>query len=76
MRVWTVRIGSEGNYRVVAGGQVGGYIDPQLTFGSDTSVSGVLIALGVGTALLLALAIGAHLVVRRSRREAGAPALE
>ena len=75
-RVWTVQVGSEGDYRVVADGQVGGYINPQLTFGSDTSVSGILIALGIATGALLALAIGAHLVVRRGRREAGGLALE
>jgi ABC-type nitrate/sulfonate/bicarbonate transport system permease component len=70
------QVASDGDYRVVAAGQVGGYINPQLTFGSDTSVSGILIALGIATGALLALAIGAHLVVRRRRREAGALALE
>lgn len=71
-RVWTVRVPSEGEYRVSAGGEVGGYINPQLTFGAASSVAGVLLALGIATAILLAIALGAHLFLRRARRESSA----
>jgi len=66
VRVWKVKIDEEGAYRVSAGGQVNGYIRPQLTFGSSDSVGGLMALLGIAIAALLATAIGAHLVVRRS----------
>ncbi len=67
IRVWTVKIEEEGAYRVTAGGEVNGYIRPQLTFGSSDSVGGIMALLGIAIGALLATAIGAHLVVRRSR---------
>jgi hypothetical protein len=67
VRVWTVTIDEGGAYRVTAGGKVNGYIRPQLTLGASNSVNGIMALLGIAIAVLLATAIGAHLVVRRSR---------
>ncbi len=52
VRIWMAQIPSAGVYDVRAGGDVGGYIDPRLSFGRDNSpgwplwVFGALIALG------------------------------
>lgn len=64
-RVWRVQIESEGDYGVAADGEVGGYIQPQLTFGSDSSVGGFLIALGIATAILVAITLAALVLARR-----------
>lgn len=73
VRVWTVQIEREGNYRVVSDGEVGGYINPQLTFGDEDSVGDVLLWLAILAGASAVAAIGAHLVVRRSRAESKAP---
>lgn len=64
-RVWRVQVESEGDYSVTAGGEVNGYIQPQLTFGAGPSVSGVLIPLAIATALLLAIMLAALAIARR-----------
>lgn len=53
VRVWVARIAEEGLYDVEAGGDVAGYINPQLAFGRDSSpgwmpwVFGGLLAAGI-----------------------------
>jgi len=37
-RVWKVRITTAGSYRVITSGEVGSYVDPQLTFGHEASL--------------------------------------
>ena len=50
------------DYNVTAGGEVNGYIRPQLTFGAGSSVSGILIPLAIAFALLAALTLVALVV--------------
>jgi hypothetical protein len=64
-RVWRLQVESEGDYGVAADGEVGGYIQPQLTFGADSSVSGILIALAIATAVLVAIMLAALVIARR-----------
>ncbi|MGE0221526.1 SHOCT domain-containing protein [Mycolicibacterium sp.] len=53
VRIWVAQIPQEGVYDVVTDGDVGGYIDPRLAFGRDSSVSwlwwvfGGLLGLGI-----------------------------
>lgn len=53
VRIWTLQVAQDGVYDVRTDGSVGGYIQPRLAFGRDTSsewplwVSGGLIAAGV-----------------------------
>lgn len=69
VRIWTAQIAQGGVYDVRADGQVGGYINPRLAFGKDSSpgwalwVSGGVIALG-----LLELAVAIMWWVRSGRR--------
>ncbi len=37
IRVWNVQVPKEGTYNIVTGGQVGGYINPRLAFGHQSS---------------------------------------
>ena len=65
VRVWRLKVESEGLYHnVTAGGEVNGYIRPQLTFGAGSSVSGILIPLAIAFALLAALTLVALVVAR------------
>lgn len=73
VRVWTLRIEREGSYRVVSDGEVGGYIKPQLTFGDEDSVGDLLLWLAILAGAAFAAAVGAHLVLRRSRTEPKTP---
>jgi hypothetical protein len=73
VRIWTLQVDHEGPYRVVAGGQVGGYIRPQLTFGAPSSLGDTYLLFVIAIVVLSATAIGAHLVVRRSRTESPPP---
>ncbi|QLL05614.1 SHOCT domain-containing protein [Mycobacterium vicinigordonae] len=50
VRVWNIRVHTEGTYQVTADGQVGGYINPRLAFGYQSSYGylvGVFVALFV-----------------------------
>lgn len=69
VRVWTLQVDHEAPYRIIAGGQVGGYIRPQLTFGAPTSLGDTYLLFAIVIAVLSTTAIGAHLVVRRGRVE-------
>jgi hypothetical protein len=73
VRVWTMRVEREGSYRVLSDGQVGGYINPQLTFGDEDSVGPILLWLAILAGASLLAALLAHLVVRRSRTETIGP---
>jgi hypothetical protein len=58
-RVWKVRITMAGPYRVIASGEVGPYVDPQLTFGRDASLApffDLLFVLLVGSLVVWVLA--------------------
>lgn len=61
VRVWVADVAEEGVYDVEAGGNVNGYINPQLAFGKDSSPGGLLWGFGavlaVGVVALFA-AIG------------------
>ncbi len=53
VRVWVARIAEEGRYAIETGGEVDGYINPQLAFGRDSSpgwmswVFGAVLAAGI-----------------------------
>ena len=66
-RVWFMRVHAEGTYRVITGGQVGGFVDPRLAFGQSRPVEGpmwVFVALSIISVDLL---IAAWWFMRRSR---------
>ena len=46
VRIWVAQIPADGIYDIETGGNVGGYIDPRLAFGRDTSAGGLPWALG------------------------------
>lgn len=41
-RVWFMRVPTAGDYRIITGGEVGGYVQPRLAFGQTRSVEGPL----------------------------------
>lgn len=74
VRIWTAQIAQSGVYDVRTGGTVGGYINPRLAFGKDSSpdwalwVCGGLIAAG-----LLELAVAIAWWIRSGRRPRPVP---
>jgi Short C-terminal domain len=73
VRVWVVRIATEGTYHVTTDGQVNGYINPRLAFGHQSSY-GYLVWVFVGLFVvgLVDLALSIRWMARPRRKAASA----
>lgn len=67
-RVWFMRVAEEGDYRVIADGRVGGYVDPRLAFGQSRPVEGPLWVFAALSMVSVDLCIAAWWFRRRNRK--------
>lgn len=72
-RVWFMRVAAEGDYRIVTKGEVSGYVEPRLAFGSTRSVDGPLWVFTALSMVSVDLAIAAWWFGRRARTAPVAP---
>lgn len=65
-RVWFMRVPADGVYRIVAKGEVNGYVQPRLAFGATRSVEGPLWVFAALSMISVDLAIAAWWFGRRA----------
>ncbi len=77
-RVWFMRVPADGVYRIVAKGEVNGYVQPRLAFGATRSVEGPLWVFAALSMISVDLAIAAWWFGRRGRgaRTAAVPPVQ
>lgn len=80
-RVWFMRVHAEGTYRIIASGEVNGYVQPRLALGATRSLDGPLWVFTALSMISVDLAIAAWWFSRRRRGAAlptapGAPPTE
>ncbi len=66
-RVWIMQVPAEGSYRIITGGQVNGYIEPQLAFGRTRSLDAPLWVFAALSMISVDLGIAAWWFRRRAR---------
>lgn len=71
-RVWFMQVSAAGTYRVTTAGDVGGFVEPRLAFGSSRAVEGPLWLFAALSMISVDLCIAAWWLGRRRAKQAGA----